>query len=478
MKFVELPSLKLPPGRLVVWRASAPPLSDARWEVDPRRASHDQEAHIVAIIDEVAAGRPMPPSWLGCTFDLPVEFDADAFAAALRGWIDQHEVLRSHLGFTTSDDVLRRRTLLPGTVSIRSSSAGPFTDSSELAQHLENLFDHEANPLDWPGYVFATIQHAEAVTVCLAADHSLMDGYSTLRVAHELHVLYAAGLTVADGEHPSPALSPAASYLDFAEAERAAAEALTSDAAFLDRWRQFLAEAGGRLPPFLLPVGDLTGCPVAQPGAYVDLLDAAAMHAFDQICRAAGGDTFAGLLACLAKVGQDTSRSGVFRTMAPFNTRTDRYRNSIGWYVGMGPIAFALNDADSFADVLQAAAIGLDGLKEMARTPMPRVAELLDVPLCDPFMVSYSDVRRTLGARHWQAWRTAILRARSTAPDDVYFWIVRDLAGLSVSYRHPATHAAGTAVPAYVTRVGHLLMSVAGSGEWPASPRLARELCL
>lgn len=471
MKFTDIPSLGLSPGGLTVWRAYATHMSDTTWAADLRRASHVQEAHITYAI-QAAGESPLPPSWLGCAFDLPAELDADAFATALRGWTNRHETLRSQLTLSprpTPGDRLQRMTLPVGAVSIHPSAAGDFTDGRELVRHLEAVFDSETGPLGWPGYICATITRPEATTVCLAADHTLMDGYSVLLTAYEIHTLYAAALAAANGNPAPPPLPPTASYLDFAEAERTAADALTADHESIVHWRQFLAEVGERLPEFPVPVSDVSGSPAAQPGGYTELLDAFTAHAFDRVCRAAGGDSFSGLLACLAKVCHEITGSGEFRTLAPFHTRTRPSQSSIGWYVGMGPITFPLSATDSFAEAVRSAVAGLDGVKDLAQIPIPRVEELLGRPLRDPFMVSYGDLRRAPGARDWNTWRIVILRGRSTDPDEVYLWIVRTHDGLFVNYRHPATGPAGIAVPHYVDRIKHLLVSIASTARWPAT---------
>lgn len=471
MKFIDMPSLGLSPGRVTVWRASAPPMFDATWAADLRRASYVQEAHITSALEAAGEG-PLPPSWLGCSFDLPAELDADAFATALRGWINRHETLRSQLTLSSRSSPgarLHRMTLAAGVVSIHPNAASDFTDGQKLARYLEDLFDSEAGPLGWPGYICATISRPEATTVCLAADHTLTDGYSVLLTAYEIHTLYATALAAADGETTPRPLLPTASYLDFAEAERTAADALTTDHESIVRWRQFLTEAGGRLPEFPVSIKDVSGGLAAQLGGYTELLDAPAASAFDRVCRAAGGDSFSGLLACLAKVGHEITGSGAFRTMAPFHTRTGSSQSSIGWFVGMGPITFPLSATDSFAEAVRSAASGLDGVKDLARVPIPRVEELLGQPLRDPFMVSFNDFRRTPGARDWKTWRVVVLRGRSNDPDDVYFWTCRTHDGLFVNYRHPATGPAAIAVPHYLAHVKHLLASVVSTACWPAT---------
>ena len=465
------------PGRLSVWRVTASTTPEADWATDPRPASHVQEAHLAYALESAGEG-PLPPSWLGIAFDLPPKLDPEAFTTALQQWTDRHENLRSRLlpSFpAASADWLRRETLPAGATIIRVTECGEVMNGIELARRIEELFNSEAGPLGWPGYVCATVSRPGSTTVHLAADHSLMDGYSGFLTAYEIHTLYAAALRASDArpDENSPAtaplLPPAPSYLDFAEAERAAADALTADHDTIARWRRFLTENGGRLPEFPVPVNNMSGTPAAQPGHYTVLLDASATRAFAQACRTAGGDIFSGLLACLAKVGHETTGERVFRTMAPFHTRTNHYRSALGWYVGMAPISFPLHDVNSFEDTVRSAACGLDGAKEMAQAPISRITELLGKSLRDPFMISYMDLRLTRGARDWRDWRTVTLRARTTDPDEVCLWIMRTHDCLSVSYRHPATTLAGTAVPHYVTRTQQLLATVAATGQWGLS---------
>lgn len=472
MKLTDMSSLGLSPGRLTVWRACAPCTSEAIWAEDKRRASHVQEAHIAYAL-QAADEAFLPPSWLGSVFDLPAELDANVFARALCDWTDRHETLRSHLSLpprSTPGSRLRRRTLPTGAVGIHHSATRDFSDGQQLAGYLEELFDAEVGPLGWPAYICATISRPEATTVCLAADHILMDGYSIVATAHEIRTLYAAALAVRDGKTLPAPPPPPSSYLDFAEAERSGADKLTPEDESVAHWRQFLAEAGGRLPEFPIPVSDVRSSSAAQPSGYTELLDASAARAFDTVCRKAGGDSFSGLLACLAKVGHEITGSDEFRTMIPFHTRTAPFRSSIGWYVGMGPLAFPLGATDSFRDTVRRAAFNLKWSKNLARIPIPRVADLLGQSLRDPFMVSYMDLRRTPGARDWNSWHVVTVRSRSTDPDEVCLWIVRSFDGLVANYRHPATEAAGIAVPDYVARTKLIMASVANTACWPATP--------
>ncbi|MEU6352461.1 hypothetical protein ABZ896_24575 [Streptomyces sp. NPDC047072] len=451
MKFIDIPSLGMPSGRPTIWRATA---ADA-WAPDPRPASYAQETHL-EYTRASAGAAPLVPSWLGIAFDLPPGLDPRAFATALAAWTNRHENLRSRL----VPPGMRRETLPPDTVTVHGEERVTDLNGPQLAAGIEELFDREAQPLGWPGFVCVTVDRAAATTVYLGADHSLMDGYSVFLVPHEIRTLYLGG----------PELPTAASHLDFAAAERCTVDLLTADDPSLSTWRKFVAATGGELPEFPTPVKHLGASPPAQPSGHRHLLDAAATGAFDRACRSAGGDAFAGLLACLARTGYEATGEPQFDTMAPFHTRTAPYRSSLGWYVGMAPISFPLHDPRSFACTLRSAVSGLDGVREMARVPVGRVTELLGVPLRDPFMVSYMDLRRTPGADEWVANRTVSLRGRSNDPDEVYFWFLRTHEGLTVSWRHPATEAGHTAVGRYVERARQLLEEVADAGHWQTAP--------
>ncbi len=466
MKLSDLPSFGMRPGRLTVWRTTKSRDTEADWETDPRPASPVQEAHIAYALASAGEG-PLPPSWLGIAFDLPPALDPGAFATALRDMTDRHESLRSRL-LPVGPASFRRETLPPGATTVHGTDLGEFGDEAQLAAHVEELFDSSAGPLGWPGFVCATVTGADATTVLLAADHSLMDGYSVLLLPYELHALYEAALqgSGTGTEVPAP-LPPTGSHLDFAAAERAVADALTADDDRIMRWRRFLTESGGRLPEFPIPVNDGSGNPGPQPGGHTVLLDATATRAFDRACRRAGGDAFSGLLACLARIGHEITGERVFRTMVPFHTRTDAYRSALGWYVGMAPVGFPVPTPESFEETVRSAANGLDGVKELAEVPLSRVMELLGESLRDPFMISYMDLRLTPGARDWSAWRTAVLRARTNDPDEVNLWIMRTHDGLTVNHRHPATAPARIAVPHYIARLRQLLTTAAQFGTWP-----------
>ncbi|MFJ8001222.1 condensation domain-containing protein [Streptomyces sp. NPDC096310] len=462
------------PGLLTVWRAVArgAPVGagEAGWVADGRAASYVQEAHIAGAL---AGGRSAEraPAWLASAFELPGG-DAGALEGALLGWIDRHESLRSRLvpADGAASGGLRRMTLPAGGVALRRGVEGYFESGKLLASRMEDVFDAETDPLAWPSFVFATVEHADGITLYLGFDHSNVDGYSILLIAHEIRELY----TAAAAGTPA-ALNEVGSYLDFADTERAYAALVHDKHEAVVRWREFLGSGGGRLPGFPGTAdGDrgaagLTADPVGEQIGGCDwLLDASTAQAFQSVCRDHGGNVLTGVLACLALASREDDQGrgqGEFRAVTPFHTRGDaRWTHSVGWYVGVAPLRIPVRGDDTFAEVLPAASAALDGAGEMAAIPFPRVSELLGTPMRPRFVVSYMDMRRTPGARQWGAWKAAALRSRCLDPDEVYLWINRTYEGVYVSFRHPATEHARLAVSRLVAGTGRLMNRVAGEG--------------
>ncbi|MEQ9743803.1 condensation domain-containing protein [Pectobacterium actinidiae] len=465
MKFINMPSLTLPPGRLTVWRTEAPPMSDARWVRDRRRASCIQEASIMGALEEQREGRASA-SWLSCTFTLPEPLDQAAFTKALCHWTDRHETLRSHLRLSatpTAHTQLERLTLETAAIKVDASFIGHFSNTGDLVHQLEQLFNDSVSPLNWPGYLFTTIQHATATTVCVAVDHTLIDGYSLFELPAEFSLLYHAAISA---DNTPLTLLPAASYLDFAEAERSASEALTADHEGIIRWQRFVNKSGGHLPPFPIPLDRPENPLIAQHSGHIMVMNKNDANAFSRICRAASGDTFSGLLACLAKSVHDKIGQCEFRTMIPCQTQSGNRKPSMGWYVGMSPFACRIDGSSPFSSALAHAVTGLKGIKTLAQIPITRVAELINQPLRDPFMISYMDMRRTPGSRHWSEWQVATAYCTSVDPEEVCLWFIRTHDGLFLNYRHPASEQASHVISQYLAQTRKRLDSVVSTGCW------------
>ncbi|WP_336750057.1 condensation domain-containing protein [Pantoea vagans] len=411
-------------------------------------------------MDWLAAGKTghKPPSWLACTFSMQGPLNPDAFLRMIRTWVDRHENLRSYL--ISSGYPLRRLTLAQGNVKAEAVETGTFTDVKLLMSRLEELFDEEVSPLSWPGYLIATISRADEITVCVALDHSLTDAFSLLDISHEFQVIYEAAMASPDTTKPDSVLPPVSSYPDFAEQERATAEAVLPQNDAVVRWQKFITESGGQLPVFPVSLGKKGYHQEFQPGGYSRLLDAESAYAFEKICRSAGGNVFSGILTCVAGVINQITGTRDFRTMVPFHTHKAYRKPSMGWYVGMAPVAFNIDYSLPFTQAITSAVSGLNGVRDMARIPITRVAELIGQPLRDPFMISFMDLRRVDGSRAWAERRVALLRGRSTDPDEVCFWFFLTHEGLDVSYRCPHTGEAVTVMENFSEKIRSTLQSL------------------
>ncbi|SPF07390.1 SL659 acyltransferase papA1 [Streptomyces sp. MA5143a] len=134
-------------------------------------------------------------------------------------------------------------------------------------------------------------------------------------------------------------------------------------------------------------VGDVTGQDPghghvgdrAQVGGCEWLLDAQGAQAFQDACVRKGGNFFSGALACLA---HENTGQQQFRAIAPFHTRTDpQWAQSVGWYVGLAPVGFAVRGTDAFREVMAEAGLALKRARPLATVPLPRITELLGMPL-------------------------------------------------------------------------------------------------
>ncbi len=171
------------------------------------------------------------------------------------------------------------------------------------------------------------------------------------------------------------------------------------------------------------------------------------------------------MLAVLALAGRQGAGRTDFRVLAPFHTRNrPQWAQSVGWYVGLAPIGFPVEETDAFPEALTRAVTALRRARPAAEIPFARVTELLGVSVQPRFVVSYVDMRQVPGARRWPEWKAAAVRSRRAHAHEVYLWVNRTFDGLYVSFRHPDTARGRSAVPAYIDRAARQMHEVAASG--------------
>ncbi|MFE2097991.1 condensation domain-containing protein [Streptomyces sp. NPDC059468] len=460
MRITDIQRCEVRPGRLVEWTLSPATVATAEGlPEDSRPPAYIQESHI-RTARSVRDGGLFVPTWIGTAFDLPGRVDLDVLQESLRAWTLRHETLRS--GFRWADDRLRRFTLDAGDVSLRRETVGDFGDADALARHLQDRFDTVADALCWPNLIYTAVVRDDSTSVYMAFDHSNVDAYSLHGIPAEIHELYAAGLR---GRGPV-VRTPAASYVDFCELERADADRIDGGHEIVARWREFVRRCDGTLPGFPVDLGLGPGGPLPPQKMICEpLADADSAAAFEAYCRPHGG-SLVGLLAATGLIVHELGGQSVYRTVVPFHTRVkSRWSGSVGWFVGGAPIEVPVAGTPDLPSTLRAVRAELQANRPLARMPLARVLKLLgaDFRPTSPDLysiVSFLDARGIPGAARW-AEQKAYGLLRVSYGDQVCVWVTRLHDGLWVASRYPDTDVAAKHMRLYVERLRDLVTATA-----------------
>ncbi|MFC7329855.1 condensation domain-containing protein [Marinactinospora rubrisoli] len=442
------------PGTVVEWRAAPAALAAmAEQPRHPAPPSFNQRLHMDAV-----AGQDVG-TWLAFAFDLPGRADLDVLEAAFTHWIRRHETLRSAFGAPRGGgaDGVERRVLPAARLRLVRSEAGHFGTSARLAAHLRRGFDRRCRPLSWPSYLPGAIVRPHRTTVFCGFDHCDVDGYSLALAVHELYEIHQAI------SHGRPVELPeTGSFVDYCAREWAPRPPPGRDQ--VRPWRELLRSGDGALPSFPLDLGVRAGRPERQLTECRRLMDGPAAAMFEEVCRAGGGSVFTGLLA---SAGLAARRLGGvtdgFRLVTPLHTRTDpRWRTAVGWFIQAAPIAFDVDAAGGFPQVLTAAHRAFREALATAEVPLPAALAAVGGirrTRNDVFMLSYIDYRRFPGAERYPGidpWHIS----NETIADDAQFWVSRTADGLFLRVRGPDTPIARANLSAYLAAWTDVLTSV------------------
>ncbi|MFE9576807.1 condensation domain-containing protein [Nocardia sp. NPDC006044] len=468
MEFIELADYPLPSGRVIEWLPTATS-HWADWPRDTRAVSYNHEHHLRDAVEHSRI-RDRRHYWLGHAFRIDGPLDPQAWRTALDAWIDRHEGLRSHVAIEGGQPA--RYTLPPGEIRVQPVDAGAPTSTMATYRLVNSLLDDGTSPLRWPSYVCVTIAGRAGVTVIFAADHSIMDGYSSVSTSGELLALYNAARA---GE---PArLRDTGSYVDFSQDERVRAAATTAEHPAVDTWRTFFLEdtysdspAGtlSRVAAAPIELVDTAEAPRRAPQRTlsVELLDADAADAAARIAREHGQGLFALLLAAFAVTTTELGAGRDFRTVIPLHTRSDpQWAETLGWFVGLAPFQLDCGTARTLAELIAPAGEELRRTNGAATVPFARVCELLGAQPSISFMVSYMDIRSAPCAATWTETGACILRSSNVSTNEFYFWIARTPLGVTLNMRYPGTTKATRDVHRHVLRMRDLLAELTRYGD-------------
>ena len=455
------------PGLLVEWEVSPDTADVARTAPpDPVPASYNQQLHLQGAQAAALLGLPGNP-WIGATFDVEGAADLDALESAFTTWLRRHEALRS--GFRQGPAGIERFTLGVEEISL-ARRAEEVASQQVLHDQLDERFVTGTDPFNWPPLVLGAISRPGGSTVFVAMDHVCGDGYSLAFAIWELQSLYEAA--VEDREASLPEIG---SYLELCVEERERGEAIDPADPVVAHWRDFIRSCGGTTPTFPLHLGVEPG--QVWPQSLFDRVVASAKEAdaFEEVCVAAGGTFFAGLLAAMGIAVREVAGQEVFRTITPVHTRyKHRWRTSMGWFITCAPLEFAMDGARAFTDVLPRANATARSAMRLSRYPAARVIEMLGsdftITRRDLFsMVSYTDYRQMPGAERYEQWNPITIGEVNVA-DDAHVWASRNAEGLHLGIRHPMTPTAETVLTEYTETIAEVFSRVATTGDYPLAP--------
>lgn len=469
MEFIELADYPLPAGRVVEWLPTASS-HYADWPRDHRAVSHNHENHLREALEHSRI-RDQRHYWLGHTFRIDGPLDPAAWRATLDLWIDRHEVLRSHVAIEGGRPA--RYTVPPGDIRVRAAEAGAPSSTMATYRVVQRLLDDGTAPLRFPSYNFVTVACRDSFTVVFAADHSVMDGYSTITAGGELRAYYEA---IRDGAVPPS--TGAGSYLDFCEHERGRAATATETDPAVEIWRDFFADETGDAPsggPFsrvaadpvhLNATGDSSGRPVWQRNLAIEVLDADGADAAATAGREHGQGLFAVLLAAFAATTTEFGAGRDFRTVVPLHTRSEaHWADSLGWFVGLAPFRLDSAGAHGMAELVAPTGTELRRVRAGATVPFARVCELLEQRPRISFMVSYMDIRAAAATDTWVESDTRWLRSRNVSTNEYFFWFLRTPTGVTLNMRYPGTTRATRDIHRHVLRLREMLTEFVHYGD-------------
>jgi len=416
MRLTNVSHLRLPFGRL--WGY------DVTVSAPGRRlpVSFDQRIH-------VAAGA-RPGSWMALSIRLPARVSRDSLAEAWLAVVARHGTLRTAFSAgPDGDPQLHEIGVSPGRWVEHEISAGQAVNDA-----LQGVLDAACSPYQQPSHRLCLLETAAALTVVIAADHSHVDMWSMLVIARDLLALLGeARIGRATSLPPAPA---------FVEHTQALLDRPTAPAHVRETWARIIADSGGVMPRFPLPLGE----PELGPERVEvrDVFDVDAGAAFAVQARNDGVSTLALAVAAMTSVTRELADAPL-RAVFPVHSRFDtNWHDSVGWFITNSVLE------STVADPLAAAS----AVKEAVQLGSWPLADVLSpwggMPMSPGmFAISWLDLRR-LPVRIDDVGLDAQYVSAAIQTDGVMLWFILDESGLHLRCRYPDTHEARTNVGAWL----------------------------
>ncbi|EGD56817.1 GNAT family N-acetyltransferase [Gordonia neofelifaecis] len=426
MRLTNVGHLRLPFGRLYGYDvAVSAPAGDLPVSFDQRR--------------HVGAGE-RPGSWMALSFELAEPIPRDRLAEAWLRVIERHGTLRTV--FVEGDDGPRLH-------EVQIGAGGwiehPIGTGQAVNEALRTVLDADCTPYSRPSHRLCVLEKAAGPTVVVAADHAHVDMWSMLVVARDLLAALTGPLV---GEVPA-----------FVGHTRAMADRPAAPADVRARWAQILADSGGVMPRFPLPLGDSE--PSAERVEVRDVFDVDDSAAFSAQARSDGVSTLSAAVSVMTAVtGELADRP--LRAVFPVHSRYDEaWHESVGWFITNSVIESSDPDPSACADaVREAVRLGSWPLRAILE---PWGGDMPEAP--GMFAISWLDLRR-LPVRIDSTSIDAQYVGAVIRTDGVMLWFILDEAGLHLRCRYPDTPEARVNVGGWldllVTRLQGRARSSAG----------------
>lgn len=448
-------------GRLVAWVPTARcRAAIAAAHGTGRRGSYMQESHIDLRL-AMEREHKHDASWIGTAFDMPADLDLAAFGRVFTTVARRHGMF--HGWFTVTDDGYDWTELAEQDIEFEVVDLGTADTEQQVQQFVLDQLTERCTPIDGLGYQLCGVVGADRCVLYLGQDHIYTDGFSVIILFAELMQTWQA-----QQAGTTPDLLPVGHYLDYAEQERARAEAADHDHPAVQYWVDFALEAPDEMiPRFPLDIGLAPGQKTPLAPNRVDLLDADQDVALDRLAKD-HECTFPSLVyAACALAAHELAGKPWFRFVNPVHTRTgDEWLTAMGWFINVVPVHCDVSDEDDLFTVGRRMRQALRDCRVAADLPALRVMEIISETLGlgfdsdstqRPPIVSYLDGRILPGQEFWEEHRFFGLTGAGDH-DDVNVWINRMPTQTYVMCAVPDTEQAQGAVTALFTRARDILL--------------------
>lgn len=443
-------------GTLVRWVPSAATQTAAvASQATERRGSYMQEAHL-GLRKAMEREGSSDASWIGISFDLPTDTKLENIAQALESLSERHSIFRGW--FTDNDGTYAWHELAAEEVSFEFERVGEATSEAEVKAFVLNELTTNCTPFDEIGWRLCGVIGEDKIVLYLGQDHIYTDGFSVILMFNEL-------IDLINDPGAITTFPPTGAFQDFAETERAAADAAAIDHPAVKHWADFaLADPAGGTPRFPMDTGIAVG-EKTELGPYrLDLLTAEEDAELDAYAKSIGA-TFPSLLhAAFALATRDLTGKTVQRFLNPVHTRSDaNWWLSMGWYINVVPVLCTVEEDDTLETVAVRMRESLRSGINVGDLPALRVMEIIqEVFGFDPDsagrppIISYLDGRILPGQEKWEPHRFHGLTGAG-AHDDVNVWVNRMPDDVYVMCAVPDTPQAMKAVDDYFQYARKLL---------------------